>query len=404
MKNNAKYKLALEKIMGIIYRRRQMSNYFSTSESVTEGHPDKICDQASDAILDAILEKDPFGRVAIEALATRGLIFIAGEISTECYVELAEIVRSLLYEIGYIDTDMGIDAETCSVVSAIQGQSSDIAMGVNIGGAGDQGMMYGYASDETPELMPMPIMIAHGLVRRLAEVRKGNIIDYLHPDGKAQVTVEYNNEGKPLRIDSIVVSTQHHVNVKNERLHEDIKKMVIKEVVANELIDDRTKILINPTGRFVIGGPQGDTGLTGRKIIVDTYGGVAHHGGGCFSGKDPTKVDRSASYMARYVAKNIVSAGICKRIEVALSYAIGVAEPTSIAVETYGTGKIDDKRIIEILRKLFDFTPQGIIDKLKLRRSIYKRTACYGHFGREEQGFSWEICDMADAIKREANI
>jgi S-adenosylmethionine synthetase len=299
---------------------------------------------------------------------------------------------------------MGIDAETCSVVSAIQGQSSDIAMGVNIGGAGDQGMMYGYASDETPELMPMPIMIAHGLVRRLAEVRKGNIIDYLHPDGKAQVTVEYNNEGKPLRIDSIVVSTQHHVNVKNERLHEDIKKMVIKEVVANELIDDRTKILINPTGRFVIGGPQGDTGLTGRKIIVDTYGGVAHHGGGCFSGKDPTKVDRSASYMARYVAKNIVSAGICKRIEVALSYAIGVAEPTSIAVETYGTGKIDDKRIIEILRKLFDFTPQGIIDKLKLRRSIYKRTACYGHFGREEQGFSWEICDMADAIKREANI
>lgn len=381
-----------------------MTNYFITSESVTEGHPDKICDQVSDAILDAVLEKDPFGRVAVEVLATRGLIFVSGEMSTECYVEIADIVRSLLYEIGYTDTDMGIDAETCAVVSSIQAQSGDIAMGVNIGGAGDQGMMYGFATDETSELMPMPLMLAHGLVRRLAEIRKANIVNYLHPDGKAQVTIEYDNEGKPLRVDTILVSAQHHVNINSEKIHEDIKKLVIGEVVKNQLIDDRTKILINPTGRFVIGGPQGDTGLTGRKIIVDTYGGVAHHGGGCFSGKDPTKVDRSASYMARYVAKNLVASGICKKVEVALSYAIGVAEPTSIAVETFGTAKIEDSKTVTILRRLFDFTPQGIIDKLKLRRPIYKRTACYGHFGREEQGFTWEICDMADAIKREAGI
>lgn len=381
-----------------------MTNYFITSESVTEGHPDKICDQVSDAILDAVLEKDPFGRVAIEVLATRGLIFVSGEMSTECYVEIADIVRSLLYEIGYTDTDMGIDAETCAVVSAIQAQSGDIAMGVNIGGAGDQGMMYGFATDETSELMPMPLMLAHGLVRRLAEIRKANIVNYLHPDGKAQVTIEYDNERKPLRVDTILISAQHHVDVKNEKIHGDIKKLVIEEVVKSQLIDDRTKILINPTGRFVIGGPQGDTGLTGRKIIVDTYGGIAHHGGGCFSGKDPTKVDRSASYMARYVAKNLVASGVCKKVEVALSYAIGVAEPTSIAVETFGTAKIEDSKTVTILRKLFDFTPQGIIDKLKLRRPIYKRTACYGHFGREEQGFTWEICDMVDAIKREAGI
>jgi len=381
-----------------------MANYFITSESVTEGHPDKICDQVSDAILDAVLEKDPFGRVAVEVLATRGLIVVSGEISTECYVDLAEIVRSLLYEIGYTDADMGIDAETCAVISAIQGQSSDIAMGVNIGGAGDQGMMYGFATDETPELMPMPIMLAHGLVRRLAEIRKVNVVNYLHPDGKTQVTIEYNNEGKPLRVDTILISAQHHVDVSNEKIHEDIKKLVIQEVVPSELIDDRTKILINPTGRFVIGGPQGDTGLTGRKIIVDTYGGIAHHGGGCFSGKDPTKVDRSASYMARYVAKNLVASGVCKKVELALSYAIGVAEPTSIAVETFGTARIEDSKIVAILRKLFDFTPQGIIDKLKLRRPIYRRTACYGHFGREEQGFTWEVCDMADAIKREVGI
>lgn len=381
-----------------------MVNYFITSESVTEGHPDKICDQVSDAILDAVLEKDPFGRVAVEVLATRGLIVVSGEMSTDCYIELAEIVRSLLYEIGYTDADMGIDAETCAVISAIQGQSSDIAMGVNIGGAGDQGMMYGFATDETPELMPMPIMLAHALVRRLAEIRKVNVVNYLHPDGKTQVTIEYNNEGKPLRVDTILISAQHHVDVSKEKIHEDIKKLVIEEVVPSELVDDRTKILINPTGRFVIGGPQGDTGLTGRKIIVDTYGGIAHHGGGCFSGKDPTKVDRSASYMARYVAKNLVASDVCKKVEVALSYAIGVAEPTSIAVETFGTAKIEDSKIVAILRKFFDFTPHGIIDKLKLRRPIYRRTACYGHFGREEQGFTWEVCDMADAIKREAGI
>lgn len=378
-----------------------MGRYFITSESVTEGHPDKICDQVSDAVLDAILEKDPFGRVALETLATRGMIFVAGEISTECYVELSDIVRSLLYEIGYTDTDMGIDADTCAIVSAIQEQSKDIAMGVDIGGAGDQGMMYGYAVDETPELMPLPIMLAHKLVRRLTEIRKANTVDYLHPDGKSQVTIEYD-DSKPVRIDSIILSAQHHVDVRNEKLHADMKKLVIGEIIPNKLVDDKTKILINPTGRFVVGGPQGDSGVTGRKIMVDTYGGIGHHGGGCFSGKDPTKVDRSASYMARYVAKNIVASGICRKVELSLSYAIGIAEPTAITVNTFGTGTIADDKIVQILKKLFDFTPQGIIDKLKLRRPIYKRTACYGHFGREEEGFTWEISDMADAIKREA--
>jgi S-adenosylmethionine synthetase len=380
-----------------------MGRYYITSESVTEGHPDKVCDQVSDAVLDSIMEKDPFGRVALEALATRGLIFIAGEISTTCYVSIADIVRSLLYEIGYTDTDMGIDAETCSVVSAIQEQSKDIAMGVDIGGAGDQGMMYGYATNETPELMPMPIMLAHQLVRRLTEIRKTNAVGYLHPDGKSQVTVVYEGN-KPVRIDSILISAQHHVDVSNEKIHEDVKRYVIDEIAPKDLIDDKTRFLINPTGRFVIGGPQGDTGLTGRKIMVDTYGGIGHHGGGCFSGKDATKVDRSASYMCRYVAKNLVAAGVCDRIEVSLSYAIGVAEPMSINVETFNTGKIDNEKIVSLLRKLFDFTPQGIIDKLNLRRPIYKRTACYGHFGREEEGFSWEICDMVDAIKREAGL
>ncbi len=378
-----------------------MGRYFITSESVTEGHPDKICDQVSDAVLDAILEKDPFGRVALETMATRGMIFVAGEISTECYVGLSDIVRSLLYEIGYTDTDMGIDADTCAVISAIQEQSKDIAMGVDIGGAGDQGMMYGFAVNETPELMPLPIMLAHKLVRRLTEIRKANTVDYLHPDGKSQVTIEYH-DGKPVRIDSVILSAQHHVDVRNEKLHADMKKLVISEIIPAELIDEKTKILINPTGRFVIGGPQGDSGVTGRKIMVDTYGGVGHHGGGCFSGKDPTKVDRSASYMARYVAKNIVAAGICTKVEISLSYAIGIAEPTAITVNTFGTSTITDDQIAQILKKLFDFTPQGIIDKLKLRRPIYKRTACYGHFGREEEGFTWEISDMAEAIKREA--
>lgn len=380
-----------------------MAHYFITSESVTEGHPDKICDQISDAVLDAILEKDPFGRVACETLATRGMIFVAGEISTACYVDIADIVRAFLYEIGYTDSDMGIDAQTCAVISAIQEQSKDIAMGVDIGGAGDQGMMYGYATDETPELMPLPIMLAHKLVRRLAEIRKANIVNYLHPDGKSQVTVEYEGD-KPKRIDTIILSAQHHIDVSNEKIHSDIKKLVIDEIIPKEILDNNTKILINPTGKFVIGGPQGDTGVTGRKIMVDTYGGIGHHGGGCFSGKDPTKVDRSASYMARYVAKNLVASGVCNRVEVSLSYAIGIAEPTSINVDTFGTGKVDESKLVSILKKLFDFTPQGIIDKLKLHRPIYKRTACYGHFGREEQGFTWEICDMADAIKREAGV
>jgi len=377
-----------------------MARYYITSESVTEGHPDKVCDQVSDAILDAIMEKDPFGRVALETLATRGMIFVAGEISTTCYVELADIVRSLLYEIGYTDIDMGIDAETCAVISAIQEQSKDIAMGVDIGGAGDQGMMYGYATKETPELMPLPIMLAHRIVRRLAEIRKANIVSYIHPDGKSQVTVEYD-DNKPIRIGTIILAAQHHTDVSSEKISSELKKLVIDEIVPKQLMNDMTKILINPTGRFVIGGPQGDTGVTGRKIMVDTYGGVCHHGGGCFSGKDPTKVDRSASYMARYVAKNLVAAGVCEKVEISLSYAIGVAEPISITVDTFGTGTVDESRITSIIKKLFDFTPQGIINKLKLRRPIYRRTACYGHFGREEEGFTWEICDMVDAIKHE---
>jgi S-adenosylmethionine synthetase len=380
-----------------------MARYLITSESVTEGHPDKICDQTSDALLDALLEKDPFSRVACETLTTRGLIFIAGEVTTNEYVSIPDLVRGLLYEIGYTETEMGIDAQTCSIITSIQEQSGDIAMGVNIGGAGDQGMMFGYASDETKELMPMPITIAHKIVRRLAEVRKANIVDFLYPDGKSQVTVEYEND-QPVRIDTIILSAQHHAEVKNEKLHTELKRLVINEVVPSNLIDDKTKIFINPTGRFVIGGPQGDTGVTGRKIIVDTYGGVSHHGGGCFSGKDPTKVDRSASYMARYAAKNLVAAGVCRRCELALAYAIGVPEPVAITVNTFGTSKIDETKIPGILRKLFDFTPQGIIDKLNLRRPIYKKTAAYGHFGREEEGFTWEICDMADAVKREAGL
>ncbi len=380
-----------------------MARYFITSESVTEGHPDKICDQSADAILDAILEKDPFSRVACEVLTTRGLIFVAGEITTNCYVEIPDLIRNLLIEIGYTDTDMGIDAYTCAIITAIQEQSSDIAIGVNIGGAGDQGMMYGYATNETKELMPMPIILAHKLVRRLAEVRKTNILTYLRPDGKSQVTVEYENN-KPVRIDTIILSAQHHPDIKNEKLHTDLKKHVVLESVPKELIDDNTKIYINPTGRFVIGGPQGDTGVTGRKIMVDTYGGVGHHGGGCFSGKDPTKVDRSASYIARYTAKNLVAAGVCDKVEVSLAYAIGVAEPVAVNVNTFGTAKIEEEKIVKILKKLFDFTPQGIIDKLNLRRPVFKKTACYGHFGREEEGFTWELCDMAEAIKQEAGL
>lgn len=380
-----------------------MSKHFVTCESVTEGHPDKICDQTSDAILDAILEKDPFGRVACETLTTRGMLFIAGEISTECYVDIPDIARDLLFDIGYTDTELGIDAKTCAIITAIQEQSGDIALGVNIGGAGDQGMMFGYAVNETKELMPLPISLAHRLVRRLAELRKGNIVDYLRPDGKSQVTVEYDGD-KPVRVDTVILSAQHHPEAKNEKLHAELKHLVVDEIIPKELLDDRTKVMVNPTGRFVIGGPQADTGVTGRKIMVDTYGSIGHNGGGCFSGKDPTKVDRSASYMARYVAKNLVSASVCDRVEVSLAYAIGVAEPVAISVNTYNTGRVDEARIVDILKKLFDFTPQGIIDKLNLRRPIYKRTAAYGHFGREEAGFTWEICDMADAIKREARL
>jgi S-adenosylmethionine synthetase len=380
-----------------------MARHFITSESVTEGHPDKICDQSADAILDAIIEKDPFGRVACEVLTTRGLVFVAGEITTNCYVEIPDLIRELLIEIGYTDTDMGIDAYTCAIITAIQEQSSDIAMGVNIGGAGDQGMMYGYATRETKELMPMPIILAHKLVRRLAEVRKGNILPYLRPDGKSQVTVEYEND-KPVRVDTIILSAQHHPDIKPEKLHADLKKYVVEEIIPMEMMDEKTKIFINPTGRFVIGGPQGDTGVTGRKIMVDTYGGVGHHGGGCFSGKDPTKVDRSASYMARYVAKNLVASGVCDKVEVSLAYAIGIAEPVAINVNTFGTAKIEEERIVTILKRLFDFTPQGIIDKLNLRRPIFKKTACYGHFGREEEGFTWELCDMAETIRREAGL
>lgn len=380
-----------------------MKDYFITSESVTEGHPDKICDQVSDAILDAILERDPLGRVACETLATRGMIFVAGEISTDCYVDIPDIVRALLYDVGYTDVDMGIDAHACAVISAIQEQSSDIALGVNIGGAGDQGMMYGYATDETPQLMPLPIVLAHRLVRRLAEVRKTNMLGYLRPDGKSQLTIEYCDD-RPVRIDTVILAAQHHPDVRNEQIRADLKKLVIEEIVPSELVDEKTKIMINPTGRFVVGGPQGDTGVTGRKIMVDTYGGIGRHGGGCFSGKDPTKVDRSASYMARYVAKNIVASGLCRKAEVSVSYAIGVAEPTSITVNSFGTARIEEEKIVSILRKLFDFTPQGMIDKLNLRRPIYRRTACYGHFGRDEEGFSWEVCDMAEALRREAGV
>lgn len=356
-----------------------MARYFITSESVTEGHPDKICDQSADAILDAILEKDPFGRVACEVLTTRGLLFVAGEITTNCYVEIPDLIRDLLVEIGYTETDMGIDAYTCAIITAIQEQSADIAMGVNIGGAGDQGMMYGYATRETKELMPMPIILAHKLVRRLAEVRKANILGYLRPDGKSQVTIQYEND-KPVRIDTIILSAQHHPDIKSEQLHADLKKYVVQEIVPQDMIDGNTKILINPTGRFVIGGPQGDTGVTGRKIMVDTYGGVGHHGGGCFSGKDPTKVDRSASYMARYVAKNLVASGVCDKVEISLAYAIGIAEPVAVNVNTFGTAKIEEDKIVKILKKLFDFTPQGIIDKLNLRRPIFKKNCLLRSF------------------------
>ncbi|MCK5450588.1 MAG: methionine adenosyltransferase [Candidatus Omnitrophica bacterium] len=374
-------------------------NHLFTSESVTEGHPDKVCDQISDSILDNILKEDPSGRVACEAMVTTGLAFVAGEITTSCYVDIPRVVRKTIEEIGYTHADYGFDYLTCGVITSIQEQSPDIAMGVDTGGAGDQGMMFGYASNETKEFMPMPITLAHGLTRRIAKIRKEKLVNYLRPDGKSQVTVEYN-EGVPKRIEAIVISVHHGSKIKMNEIHEDMKKLVIKEVVPQDLMDKNTKIFINPTGRFEVGGPQGDTGVTGRKIIVDTYGGVGSHGGGAFSGKDPSKVDRSASYMARYVAKNIVAAGIAKKCEVQFAYAIGVPEPVSVMTNTFDTGIMPEDRIVKLVRETFDLSPGGIIEKLKLRRPIYRKTAAYGHFGRNEEGFTWEEIDMAEVLKK----
>jgi S-adenosylmethionine synthetase len=374
-----------------------------TSESVTEGHPDKIADQISDAILDAVLAEDPIGRVACETLVTTGLAMISGEITTKTYVDFPSIVRNTIREIGYTRAKYGFDSDTCAVVSSIDPQSPDIAQGVDTGGAGDQGLMFGYASRETVELMPMPIVLAHKLTHRLAEVRKSNDLDFLRPDGKSQVTVEYDGK-RPVRVNTVVISTQHSPAVSNRDLHDAIIEKVIKPVVPSELLDANTIYHINPTGRFVVGGPQGDTGLTGRKIIVDTYGGKGRHGGGAFSGKDPTKVDRSACYMARYIAKNLVASGVADEVEVQLAYAIGVAEPVSVYVDTFGTGKIEQDKIAELVREHFKMTPRGIIDSLNLRRPIFKKTAAYGHFGRNEPEFTWERTDKADALREAAGV
>ncbi len=374
-----------------------------TSESVTEGHPDKIADQISDAILDAVLAEDPVGRVACETLVTTGMAMIAGEITTKTYVDFPSIVRNTIREIGYTRAKYGFDSETCAVISSIDPQSPDIAQGVDTGGAGDQGLMFGFACRETPEFMPLPIMMAHKLVRRLAEVRKSNELDFLRPDGKSQVTIEY--EGKrPVRASAIVISTQHSPDVSNRDLRDAVIERVIKPTVPPEFLDKETVFHINPTGRFVIGGPQGDTGLTGRKIIVDTYGGRGRHGGGSFSGKDPTKVDRSACYMARYIAKNIVASGLAEEVEVQLAYAIGVADPVSVDVETFGTSRIEPQRLSQLVREHFQLTPRGIIESLKLRRPIYKKTAAYGHFGRTEPEFSWEAADKAKALRMAAGV
>ena len=372
--------------------------FLFTSESVTEGHPDKIADQVSDAILDACLEQDPYSRVAAETLTATGLVVIAGEITTKAYVDFQTLVRGVVASIGYDNAVYGFDSNTCAVISTINKQSGDIAQGVDTGGAGDQGMMFGYASNETPELMPLAISLAHKLVRRLSEVRKSGKLSYLRPDGKSQVTVEYDENRKPVRVDAVVISSQHAEIVTNEELHADILKHVIQAVIPADLLDEHTKYHINPTGRFVIGGPMGDTGLTGRKIIVDTYGGAGRHGGGAFSGKDPTKVDRSAAYMARYIAKNIVAAGLADRCEVQLAYAIGVAEPVSVLVETFGTGKISSRELTSLVRKNFQLTPKAIIESLDLRRPIYQKTAAYGHFGRNEPEFTWENTDKAASL------
>ena len=379
------------------------SGYLFTSESVTEGHPDKISDQISDAVLDAALTVDPKARVACETLVTTGLVVVAGEITTDAVIDYSRVARDTIRDIGYTRAKYGFDCDTCAVLSALDRQSPDIAMGVDTGGAGDQGLMFGFACNETPELMPLPIQLAHLLAKRLSEVRKSGELPYLRPDGKSQVTVEYR-DGRPFRLEAVVISSQHSPDVTNEQLRSEIEEKVIKQTVSSELLDKDTKYHINPTGRFVTGGPQGDAGLTGRKIIVDTYGGYAPHGGGAFSGKDPTKVDRSAAYMARYVAKNIVAAGLADRCLVQLAYAIGVAQPVSVLVDTHGTGRISESALAKLVRDNFELTPGGIIEELKLRRPIYKATAAYGHFGRSGDGFTWENTDKAETLRARAGI
>jgi S-adenosylmethionine synthetase len=374
-----------------------------TSESVTEGHPDKMADQISDSVLDAVLKDDPTGRVACEVLITTGICVVSGEITTTTYVDVPRLVRSVINDIGYTDANYGFDSKTCGIINSIQSQSPDIAMGVDTGGAGDQGLMFGYACNETEELMPLPIMLAHKLVRQLSEVRRAHGLDFLRPDGKSQVSVEYSGD-KPKRIDAVVVSTQHDDKISIEELRAKVKKHIIDPVIPSNMVDSSTKYHINPTGRFVIGGPHGDTGLTGRKIIVDTYGGMGRHGGGAFSGKDPTKVDRSACYMARYVAKNLVAAGLATRCEVQLAYAIGVAEPVSIMVHTFGTGLVEEERLVELVREQFPLTPKGMIAHLKLRQPIYRLTAAFGHFGRTEPSFTWEATDKAEGLRESSRV